>query len=374
MLNGTPRTLVGIMPPRFGWYAADVFFPATLTGRDTTAREFWFLLGRLKPGVSIAQAKAELTVIAHRLAKMDPQEYPQQFAVHVGTLGDSVVERIRPTLYTALVAVGLLLLIACSNVANLLLARATAREKEFALRTVLGAGRSRLVRLLVVESLVLAISGAALGIFLAWGGLKALVAALPARVIPSESVIELNAPVLAVTLGIAVLTALISGLAPALQSFRRDLSDPLRDSGKGTSSGFRGRRLRDGVVVMEVALSLTLLIGAGLLMRSFVALREVRLGRAGGPHLHGGAAIARGPLRDGRAGDRIPAAAAGASQGAPRSRACGGIDHGRPRPRPREQDGDRGQGAGQRIEDLVSAGHRRPLPGLCGSSSRREGP
>jgi putative ABC transport system permease protein len=281
MLNGTPRTLVGIMPPRFGWYAADVFIPQKLARdakKTADAQEFWFLLGRLKPGVSIEQAKAELTVIAHRLAKMDPQKYPQQFAVHVGTLGDSVVERIRPTLYTALVAVGLLLLIACSNVANLMLARATAREKEFALRTVLGAGRARLVRLLIVESLVLAIYGAALGIFLAWGGLKALVAGLPARVIPSESVIELNAPVLAVTLGIAVLTALISGLAPALQSFRRDLSDPLRDSGKGTSGGFRGRRLRDGVVVMEVALSLTLLIGAGLLMRSFVALREVRLG------------------------------------------------------------------------------------------------
>ena len=173
---------------------------------------------------------------------------------------------------------GLLLLIACSNVANLTLARATMREKEFALRTVLGAGRTRIVRLLIVESLVLAISGAALGIFFAWGGLKALVAALPPRVIPSESVIELNAPVLAVTLGIAVLTALTCGLAPALQSFRRDLSDPLRDSGKGIRGGFRGRRLRDAVVVMEVALSLTLLIGAGLLMRSFVALREVHLG------------------------------------------------------------------------------------------------
>jgi predicted permease len=281
MLNGTPRTLVGIMPPRFGWYAADVFIPEKLA-RDAKgsadAQEFWFLLGRLKPGVSMEQAKADLTVIAHRLARMDPQKYPQQFAVHVGTLGDSVVARIRPTLYTALAAVGLLLLIACSNVANLMLSRATAREKEFALRTVLGAGRGRLVRLLIVESLVLAMSGAALGTFLAWGGLKALVAALPARVIPSESVIELNAPVLAVTLGIAVLTALISGLAPALQSFRRDLNDPLRDSAKGTSGGFRGRRLRDAVVVMEVALSLTLLIGAGLLMRSFVALREVRLG------------------------------------------------------------------------------------------------
>ncbi len=196
----------------------------------------------------------------------------------MGRLGDSVFERIRATLYTVLAAVGLLLLIACSNVANLMLARATMREKEFALRTVLGAGRTRLVRLLIVESLVLAISGAALGIFLAWGGLKTLVAALPPRVIPSESVIELNAPVLAVTLGIAVLTALTCGLAPALQTFRRDLSDPLRDSGKGIRGGFRGRRLRDAVVAMEVALSLTLLIGAGLLMRSFVALREVHLG------------------------------------------------------------------------------------------------
>ncbi len=281
MLNGTARTLVGIMPPRFGWYGSDVFIPQKLTRdvkRSADAQEFWFLLGRVKPGVSIEQAKAELTVIANRLAKMDPQKYPPQFAVHVGTLGESVVARIKPTLYTVLAAVGLLLLIACSNVANLMLARATTREKEFALRTVLGAGRTRIVRLLIAESLVLALAGTALGIFLAWGGLQALVAALPARVIPSEAVIELNTPVLMATLGIAMLTALICGLAPSLQSFRRDLNDPLRDSGKGTSGGFRGRGFRDAVVVMEVALSLTLLIGAGLLMRSFVALREMRLG------------------------------------------------------------------------------------------------
>ena len=276
VLNGTPRTLVGIMPPRFGWYGADVLIPEKTLTRDVN--DFRFFLGRLKSGVSIEQAAADLTVIAHRLAKVHPERYPRNFSVHVGRLGDSVFERIRATLYTVLAAVGLLLLIACSNVANLMLARATMREKEFALRTVLGAGRTRLVRLLIVESLVLAISGAALGIFLAWGGLKTLVAALPPRVIPSESVIELNAPVLAVTLGIAMLTALTCGLAPALQTFRRDLSDPLRDSGKGIRGGFRGRRLRDAVVAMEVALSLTLLIGAGLLMRSFLALREVHLG------------------------------------------------------------------------------------------------
>ena len=181
MLNGTPRTLVGIMPPRFGWYRADVLIPEKLKA-DTNGP--WFLLGRLKPGVSIEQAAADLTVIAHRLAKVHPEQYPRQFSVHVGWLGDSVVERISATLLTVLAAVGLLLLIACSNVANLMLARATVREKEFALRTVLGAGRTRIVRLLIVESLVLAMAGAALGIFLAWGGLKALVAALPPRVIP----------------------------------------------------------------------------------------------------------------------------------------------------------------------------------------------
>jgi putative ABC transport system permease protein len=276
VLSGTPRTLVGIMPPRFGWYGADVFIPEKLTS-DAKGR-FRFLVGRLKPDVSIEQAAADLTVIAQGLAKVHPQDYPQRFGVYVGTLGESVVERIRPTLYTVLAAVGLLLLIACSNVANLMLARATVREREFALRSVLGAGRTRIVRLLMVESLVLAMAGAALGIGLAWGGLKALVAALPPRVIPSESVIELNAPVLTVTLAVAALTALICGLAPAFQSFRRDLGDPMRESGKGTSGGFRGRRMRNAVVGLEVALSLTLLIGAGLLIRSFAALREVHLG------------------------------------------------------------------------------------------------
>ena len=282
VLNGTARTLIGIMPPRFGWYGADVFLPEKpARGAEagaTDPREYWFALGRLKPGVSIQQAQADLTVIANRLAKVYPQDYPPHFAVQIRKLGDTVVGRIEATLYTVLAAVGLLLLIACSNVANLMLARATAREKEFALRSVLGAGRARIVRLLTVESLVLAMAGALLGVFFAWGGLKALIAAMPQDTIPSESVIELNAPVLTFTLCVAALTALIFGLVPALESFRRDLNDPIRDSGKGVSGGFRGKWLRDAVVVMEVALSLTLLIGAGLLMRSFVVLRGIRLG------------------------------------------------------------------------------------------------
>ncbi len=282
VLNGIPRTLVGIMPPRFGWYEADVLIPDELT-RDVKegVAELgtnWFLLGRLKPGVSIREAEADLTVIARRLAKLHPEDYPQHFTVQVRKLGDSVVGRIQPTLYTVLAAVALLLLIACSNVANLMLARATARQRELALRAVLGAGRARIVRLLIVESLVLAMAAAILGIVLAWGGLRSLVAAMPADVIPAESVIRLNAPVLTLTLCVAVLTSVIFGLAPALQSSRRDVNDPLRPSAKGASGGFQGRRLRHAVVVFQVALSFVLLIGAGLLMRSFVALREVPLG------------------------------------------------------------------------------------------------
>ena len=281
-LNNTPRTLVGIMPPRFGWYEADVLTPEKLT-RDTkpTFAGFsasWFFLGRLKPGVTTQQAEADMTVLFSGLAKIRPQDYPTHFTVRAKKLGDTVVGRFEATLYTVLAAVGLLLLIGCGNVANLMLARATAREKEFALRAVLGGGRARLVRLLLVESLLLALGGAALGVLIAWGGLQSLVAAMPHDTIPAESVIELNAPVLAFTLAVAVLTALIFGLVPALQATRRDLNDPLRDTGKGVSSGFRTGRLRNAVVVMEVAMSLVLLIGAGLLMRGFVALREVRLG------------------------------------------------------------------------------------------------
>jgi putative ABC transport system permease protein len=285
VLNGTGRTLIGIMPPRFAWYGADLWIPEKLRPEAQTgfaaAPPRWFMLGRLKPGFSTQQAEADLAVIAERLAKTHPQIYPARFTVQVRTRLDAVLSRYAPfeaTLHTVLVAVGLLLLIACSNVAHLMLARATARQKEFTLRTVLGAGRMRLVRLLMVESLVLAMAGATLGMLVASGGLKLLAAAMPPNLIPAQAVIELNAPVLTFTLCVAALTTLIFGLVPALQAARRDVNDPLRDSGKGVSGGFRGRWLRDTLVVMEVALSLTLLIGAGLVMRSFVAQRQVDLG------------------------------------------------------------------------------------------------
>ena len=281
VLNGDARTLVGIMPLRFAWYDSDVYIPEKLTpaaGTDPAALPNWFFVGRLKPGVSTVQAQADLQLIANNLAKVNPKDYPSQFTVLVKPLGDSVFSQFQTTLYTVLAAVGLLLLIACSNVANLMLARATTREKEIALRSALGARRARIIRMLMIESLVLAIVGAAFGVLIAWGGLKVLVVSMPQDLIPAETVIQLNAPVLALTLGLALLTPLIFGLAPALQLVRRNLNNSLRDSGKGVSGGFQGRWLRDAVVVVEVALSLTLLVGAGLLTRSFVALRNLNLG------------------------------------------------------------------------------------------------
>jgi predicted permease len=282
VLNGTPRTLIGIMPPRFAWGDADMWIPEKPSRGEAKGLEgfprYWFLLGHLKPGVTERDAQADFTVLANRLAQVYPKEYPKHFTVEIQSLTNLVVGQFRTTLYIVLAAVGLLLLIGCGNVANLLLARATGREKEFAIRAALGAGRWRLVRQLLIESLILALGGALFGALIAWGGLKSLVAAMPQDIIPAESVIRLNSPVLVFTLCVAGLTALIFGLVPALQAARRDLNDPLRDSGKGTSGGFRHGRLRDAVVVLEVALSLTLLVAAGLLMRSFVALRDVHLG------------------------------------------------------------------------------------------------
>jgi putative ABC transport system permease protein len=278
-LDGVPTTLVGVMPRRFTKLHADVYRPVILDRGDAKIKDWFFMLqGRLKPGVSMQQAEAELNVVAKRVATTYPRYYPSQFVVKVVSWVDNVVGPFRQTLTTLAAAVGLLLLIACSNVANMLLARATVREKEMAVRSALGATRWQLVRQLLIESVLLALIGAAIGWALAAVGIHVLKNAIPDGAIPHEAEIRLNLPVLGFSLAAAFVTAVIFGLAPALQSTRRDLTDSLKDGGKGSTGGFRRGKLRSALIVAEVTLSIVLLIGAGLLINSFIQLQTVDLG------------------------------------------------------------------------------------------------
>jgi putative ABC transport system permease protein len=286
-LNGVPRTLVGIMPPRFQYFGAAVWVPLSLGstgvnatgGTETAGRQIYLIPEeRRKPGVSLEATAADLSVIAKRLAKVFPSEYPKRFSVQTDTLASDVVGGFKTMLYLLLAAVGMLLLIACSNVANLLLARSTSREKEIAIRAALGASRVRLIRQLLVESLALAAAGGAIGCVFAYGGLKAVMAVMPLDTLPSESLIELNAAVLLFTAGVAVVTTLLVGLAPALHAVRGELHGRLKDTGWGVRGSSGQGRVRAGLVVAEVALSVVLLAGAGLMMRSFFAVEHVDLG------------------------------------------------------------------------------------------------
>jgi putative ABC transport system permease protein len=279
VLNGVMTTCVGMMPPRFTKLAADLYRPVVLHRADPEVNRRAFMFqARLKPGVTFEQAEADVDLIARRVAKIYPQRYPEKFAVRIVGWAESIVGPFKTTLYTLAAAVGLLLLIACSNVANMLLARGAGREREMALRVSLGASRFRIVRQLLVESVLLALAGAIVGCLFAFGGLKALVSLIPEGVIPREADIRLNGPVLLFSLAITMCTAVVFGLAPALQTVRRDMVESLKSSGKGVDSGFRRGWLRSTLVIVEVALSLMLLTGAALLMRNFVKLQTVDLG------------------------------------------------------------------------------------------------
>lgn len=278
-IGGKPMTVVGVMPPRFTWNVADAWIPDPAARSDPEAmkKRFW-LQGRLKRGVSLQQAAAELNLIAARLARLYPDRYPKQFTIKVITVIDWVVGKFRWVLYTLFGAVGLLLLIACCNVANMLLARATAREREIAIRGALGATRFQILRQLLVESMVIALCGGVIGIAIAYGGTKALTHFIPPYTIPLETRIIVNTAVLLFSLAIAILTALLFGATPALYATRRDLIPSLAASGKGAGGGFNRGPLRNFLVISEVALSLVLLAGAGVLMRSFLSMAGLDLG------------------------------------------------------------------------------------------------
>jgi putative ABC transport system permease protein len=278
LLNDKPTTLIGIMPKRFAFWDGDIWMPAAADRAEPGAERRTFVLyGHLKPGLDARAAEPELGGLAKRLAEIYPKSYPARFTVRLDNLGYIAVGRFQPTLLTLLAAVGLLLLIACANVANLLLARASVRQKELALRMTLGAGRWRIVRQLMTESVLLSLAGAAAGCFFAAAALKGLIALTPYDTFPSEAIISVNREVLLATIAIAIATAFLFGLAPALVSARRDLIEPLRAASRG-NTGFRRGRMRQALVVAEVTLSMLLLTSAGLLMRSFILQRQIDLG------------------------------------------------------------------------------------------------
>ena len=255
-LNGEPRTIVGVMPPRFTWHAADVWIPSAIdrTAPDARTGHNFQFQARLKPGVSLQQAETQLNVIATGRARLHPEEYPERFHVQVVNVIASVVGDFRGVLFTSLAAVALLMLIACCNVANMVLARATTRERELTVRAALGASRGRILRQLMVESLLLALAGAAAGCLLAYGGIKALVGVLPVGPLPGEVEFGLDGPALVFSLGVAVLSALLFGVAPTFYGARRDMIEGLKGSSRGVAGG-KGR-LRNALVTVEVALSL----------------------------------------------------------------------------------------------------------------------
>lgn len=280
VLDGDERTVIGVMPERFVFWSADVWLPTRLVRTGSQQPPWYYPLGRLKRGLDVGRADRELQRLAENLApSYHPNLYTNHFEIHLQSFIDSSTGKIGRTLYTLLGAVGLLLLIACANVANLLLARTTSRKRELAVRTSLGAGWWRIVRQLCLESAVLAAAGAVLGCAFAYGGLRVLTAVLPPDTFPDEAVVTLNTRVLVATAAVAVLTALFFGIVPMLGGLRGEIADALRGGGRG-HSGFRQLYTRNLLIICEVAVSLVLLSGAGLTMRSFLRERDVPLGIA----------------------------------------------------------------------------------------------
>ena len=287
-LSGNKFTVIGVMPANFQFHInqrSGTGRPAELwtilpmpAGQGSNQRgRFLSVVGKLKEGVTVDRAGAELRTIAARLSDEAPQ-FNKNFSAEVLPLREQFFGNVRRPLWLMLGAVGFVLLIACANVANLLLSLATSREKEIAVRAALGARRTRIVRQLLTESVLLALLGSALGLGFAWLGIKTLMLISPKDLVNFQSV-SMNTTVLLWTLGVSILTGIIFGLAPALHISRLNLNDSLKEGGKSESGQASGsRRLRGALVVSEIALAVVLLASAGLLIRSFIRLQQVDRG------------------------------------------------------------------------------------------------
>ena len=286
LVNEQPATVIGVMPATFGWHIqgrsrarkpADIWLPLQITNELRERRgRFASAIARLKPGVSMDQAQHEMQTIGARLSQQYP-DFNTDWGVNVVPLRTQMTGEIRRPLLILLGAVAFVLLIACANVANLLLARASSRRKEIAVRAGLGASRWRIARQLLTESVILSLLGGALGVLVAWWGTKSLVALSPPALIDLKSV-SVNLPVLAFTLGLSVLTGIVFGLVPALEATRFDLHGSLKEGGKSVGGSTGSHRVRSVFVVTQVALALVLLVGAGLLVKSLSRLQAVDTG------------------------------------------------------------------------------------------------
>jgi predicted permease len=287
MIQNNPAEIIGVLPPGFEIHfgagsglskTADVWGTPRINVANWPARRnvIWRVIGRMRPDVSVEAARADVSRLSQRLVEQDELRKTAGYQLDVIPMIEDLTAQVRPIVWPLFGAVAFVLLIACANVSNLFLARASAREREFAVRTALGAARSRLVRQLLVESGAIAFAGAALGLFVAFGGIKLLLALRPEN-LPRLDTVGIDSSVLGFTLIAAIVSAFLFGLVPAMQASRPSFSHVLKDRGRSAMN--RGQKLfRSSLVIVQVALSVVLLIGAGLMVRSFVAMQNVSLG------------------------------------------------------------------------------------------------
>jgi putative ABC transport system permease protein len=280
ILDGKPCAVIGVMPADFSFpQSAELWVPLNFDaspGMKQRKAHFLRPIGKLKPGVTLAQAQADTDAVARRLEEQYP-DTDTGWNLRLVSLREQLVGNTRPTLFILFGAVGFVLLIACANVANLLLVRAAGRQKEIALRTALGAGRFRIVRQMITESVLLALVGGALGMLLAFWGVDLLVT-LSEGSIPPTAHVRIDATVLGFTLLISLLTGVLFGLAPALRTMKLNLSESLKEGGRTPGEGAQRNRTRSVLVVFESAVAVVLLIGAGLLVRSLIQLQNTSPG------------------------------------------------------------------------------------------------
>ena len=280
-LGNEPYTVVGVAGKAFETDpVADLWLPFQFDPNSNDQAHYFLAAGRLKPGVTPAQANAQMKLAANEFRRRYPQTNPQQ-GFSVQPLRDTIVSDVRSSLLVLVGAVSFVLLIACANVANLLLVRATGRKREFAIRAAMGAGRGRIIRQLLTESVLLSLVGGALGLILGFVGVRALLAVSPGgipRIGENGAAVGIDWRVLAFTLGVSVFTGILFGLFPALSASSPDLNSTLKESSNRSGTGFRQSKARSLLVISEVSLALVLLIGAALLIRTFIALRGVNPG------------------------------------------------------------------------------------------------